>query len=101
MNEKFRCFGNTPLYIDYHDNEWGRPVHDDNKLFEMLILEGAQARLSWITVLKKREAYREAFDGFDPAKVALYPWPKGTTVNPASRRFWDSRFASQQSKAML
>jgi len=72
MSEKFRCFGDTPIYIDYHDNEWGRPVHDDNRLFEMLILEGAQAGLSWITVLKKREAYREAFDGFDPAKVALY-----------------------------
>jgi DNA-3-methyladenine glycosylase I len=72
MTEQFRCFGNTPLYADYHDNEWGRPVHDDNKLFEMLILEGAQAGLSWETVLKKREAYREAFDGFDPRKVALY-----------------------------
>jgi DNA-3-methyladenine glycosylase I len=72
MSEKFRCFGDTPIYKDYHDNEWGRPVHDDNKLFEMLILEGAQAGLSWITVLKKREAYRKAFDGFDPEKVALY-----------------------------
>ena len=72
MEEKIRCFGDTPLYIDYHDNEWGRPVHDDNKLFEMLILEGAQAGLSWITVLKKRESYRKAFDGFDPEKVALY-----------------------------
>ena len=70
--DKIRCFGDTPIYIDYHDNEWGRPVHDDRKLFEMLILEGAQAGLSWITVLKKREAYREAFDGFDPEKVALY-----------------------------
>ena len=64
--------GDTPIYIDYHDNEWGRPVHDDRKLFEMLILEGAQAGLAWITVLKKREAYRKAFDGFDPAKVSLY-----------------------------
>ena len=72
MDEKFRCFGNTPLYADYHDNEWGRPVHDDAKLFEMLILEGAQAGLSWEIVLKKRKAYREAFDGFDPQKVALY-----------------------------
>jgi len=72
MNEKIRCFGDTPIYTDYHDNEWGRPVHDDRKLFEMLILEGAQAGLSWITVLKKREAYREAFDGFNPSKVALY-----------------------------
>ena len=61
-----------PIYQDYHDFEWGRPVHDDRKLFEMLILEGAQAGLSWITVLKKREAYRIAFDGFDPNIVALY-----------------------------
>ena len=72
MSEKFRCFGDTPIYEDYHDNELGRPVHDDNKLFEMLILEGAQAGLSWITVLKKREEYRKAFDGFAPKKVALY-----------------------------
>ena len=56
MCEKIRCAwaGDLPIYIDYHDNEWGRPVHDDNKLFEMLILEGMQAGLSWITVLKKR-----------------------------------------------
>jgi len=74
MNEKIRCSwaGNIPIYIDYHDNEWGRPVHDDVKLFEMLTLESMQAGLSWITVLKKREAFREAFDGFDPNKVALY-----------------------------
>lgn len=74
MKKQIRCSwaGNLPIYIDYHDNEWGRPVHDDIKLFEMLILEGAQAGLSWITILKKREAYRKAFDGFDPAKVALY-----------------------------
>jgi len=72
MDDKIRCFGDTPIYQDYHDHEWGRPVHDDRKLFEMLILEGAQAGLSWITVLKKRAAYRIAFDGFDPNKVALY-----------------------------
>jgi DNA-3-methyladenine glycosylase I len=74
MNDKIRCPWPTdiPIYLDYHDNEWGRPVHDDRKLFEMLILEGAQAGLSWITVLKKRESYREAFDGFDPVKVAQY-----------------------------
>lgn len=74
MNEKIRCpwAGDTPIYIDYHNKEWGRPVHDDGKLFEMLILEGMQAGLSWITVLKKREAFRQAFDGFDPNKVALY-----------------------------
>ena len=74
MVSKVRCCwcGDVPIYVDYHDNEWGRPVHDDKKLFEMLILEGAQAGLSWLTVLKKRENYRAAFDGFDPAKVALY-----------------------------
>ncbi len=74
MDEKIRCSwaGNTAIYIDYHDNEWGRPVHDDIKLFEMLILEGMQAGLSWITILNRREAFREAFDGFDPNKVALY-----------------------------
>jgi len=74
MSETIRCTwaGDLPIYMDYHDREWGRPVHDDRKLFEMLILEGAQAGLSWITVLKKREAYRAAFDGFDPQKVARY-----------------------------
>jgi len=71
---KQRCSwcGDSQIYVDYHDNEWGRPVHDDNRLFEMLILEGAQAGLSWLTILKKRENYRAAFDQFDPAKVALY-----------------------------
>ena len=70
---KNRCFGNKPgqeLYAEYHDKEWGVPVHDDIKLFEMLILEGAQAGLSWETVLKKREGYQRAFKGFDPKKVA-------------------------------
>lgn len=68
-----RCiWPKTPLDIDYHDNEWGVPVHDDRKLFEFLILEGAQAGLSWHTILQKRPRYREVFDGFDPAKVALY-----------------------------
>lgn len=60
------------LYIQYHDTEWGVPVFDDQKLFEMLLLEGAQAGLSWETVLKKRENYRNAFDNFDPKKIALY-----------------------------
>lgn len=71
---KIRCDWVTedPLYLDYHDNEWGTPVHDDRKLFEMLILEGVQAGLSWITVLRKREHYLEVFDGFDPEKVAAY-----------------------------
>lgn len=60
------------LYREYHDNEWGVPLHDDRALFELLILEGAQAGLSWATILKKRENYRRAFDGFDPARIAAY-----------------------------
>ena len=74
MDEKTRCAwaGDDPLYIDYHDNEWGRPVHNDGKLFEMLILEGMQAGLSWITILRKREAYRKALDDFDIDKILLY-----------------------------
>lgn len=64
--------GDTELYQDYHDQEWGVPVYDDQVLFEMLNLEGAQAGLSWITVLKKRDTYRQAFDNFDPYKIALY-----------------------------
>jgi DNA-3-methyladenine glycosylase I len=69
----FRCpWANTELYIQYHDAEWGVPVHDDRLLFEFLILEGAQAGLSWETILKKRENYRRAFDNFDPAVVARY-----------------------------
>lgn len=68
-----RCFGDhNELYAVYHDEEWGVPVHDDRVLFEFLILEGAQAGLSWETVLKKREYYREAFAGFDPARVARF-----------------------------
>lgn len=63
---------NDPLYVKYHDEEWGVPVHDDNALFERLCLEGAQAGLSWLTILRKRENYRAAFDGFDPAVVARY-----------------------------
>jgi len=61
-----------PVYIAYHDEEWGVPVHDDRRLFEMLILEGAQAGLSWITILKRREGYRRAFHGFDPQRIARY-----------------------------
>jgi DNA-3-methyladenine glycosylase I len=64
--------GSDPLYIRYHDKEWGVPVHDDRKLFEMLILDGMQAGLSWITVLRKREEFRKAFDGFDPVRMARY-----------------------------
>jgi DNA-3-methyladenine glycosylase I len=71
---RVRCAwaGSDPLYVAYHDKEWGTPLHDDLRLFEMLILEGAQAGLSWITILRKREAYRRAFDGFDPRRVARY-----------------------------
>ena len=61
-----------PLYVAYHDEEWGVPVRDDRLLFEMLVLDGAQAGLSWYTILKKREAYRRAFDGFDPERIARY-----------------------------
>ena len=69
----FRCpWATDELYIRYHDTEWGVPLHDDRRLFEFLILEGAQAGLSWHTVLKKRENYRAAFDRFDPEKVARY-----------------------------
>lgn len=64
--------GTDPIYIAYHDQEWGVPVHDDRTWFEFLILEGAQAGLSWITILRKREAYRVAFDNFDPERVAAY-----------------------------
>ena len=64
--------GNDPLYLDYHDEEWGVPSFDERHLFEMLNLEGAQAGLSWITILKKRDNYRRAFDGFDPEKMARY-----------------------------
>lgn len=70
---KNRCFGSAPgkeFYAEYHDNEWGIPVYDDKQLFEMLILEGAQAGLSWETILKRREGYRKAFHHFDPVKVA-------------------------------
>lgn len=64
--------GTDPLYIQYHDEEWGTPVHDDMKHFEFLVLESAQSGLSWLTVLRKRENYRRAYDGFDPEKVAQY-----------------------------
>jgi DNA-3-methyladenine glycosylase I len=69
-----RCawVGTDPLYIEYHDREWGVPVHDDRMLFEFLVLEGAQAGLSWSTILRKRENYRKAFDNFEPALVAQY-----------------------------
>ncbi|MHB8995249.1 MAG: DNA-3-methyladenine glycosylase I [Armatimonadota bacterium] len=71
---KQRCSwtGEDPLMVAYHDDEWGVPVHDDRLLFEFLVLEGAQAGLSWSTILKKREGYRAAFEGFDPEKVAAF-----------------------------
>ena len=74
MVHKKRCDWLTvdAIYIAYHDTEWGEPVHDDTKLFEMLILEGAQAGLSWLTVLKRRESYRQAYDSFNPAKIAKW-----------------------------
>lgn len=73
-DDKTRCAWVTdhPLYIAYHDTEWGVPLRDDRKLFEFMVLESAQAGLSWFTILKKRESFRRAFDGFDPAKVARY-----------------------------
>jgi len=74
MQQPRRCgwAGTDPRMIDYHDREWGVPVHDDGRLFEFLVLEGAQAGLSWQTILNKRDAYREAFAGFDPARVARF-----------------------------
>ena len=74
MPETTRCPwpGNDPLYLDYHDREWGVPLRDDRALFELLVLETAQAGLSWITILRRREGYRRAFEGFDPVSVASY-----------------------------
>ena len=74
MSEPTRCpwCGDDPLYRAYHDHEWGVPCHDEGRLFEMLILEGVQAGLAWITILRKREGYRRAFDGFDPKIMARY-----------------------------
>ena len=72
MLERCAWAGSDPLYVAYHDQEWGVPVHDDRLMFEFLILEGAQAGLSWATILKKRENYRAAFDDFDPVLVARY-----------------------------
>src|SRR5258706_917222 len=74
MAERKRCAwaGTDPLFVAYHDEEWGVPIHDDRVLFEFLVLEGAQAGLSWSTILRKRDAYRRAFDRFDPRKVARY-----------------------------
>lgn len=70
--ERCEWCGTDPLYVDYHDTQWGVPVHDDSLLYEMLLLEGAQAGLSWLTILRKRENYRKAFDGFQVDKIASY-----------------------------
>jgi DNA-3-methyladenine glycosylase I len=74
MSQIIRCqwAGDDPLYVRYHDTEWGRPVHDDGALFEKLILDGMQAGLSWITILRKQPAFEEAFDGFDVDKILQY-----------------------------
>ena len=74
MRRDRRCpwAGSDPLYVAYHDEEWGVPLHDERALFELLVLEGAQAGLAWITILRKREGYRAAFDGFDPERIARY-----------------------------
>jgi len=76
MKRRCEWSGTDPLYTEYHDREWGVPLHDDRRLFEMLILEGAQAGLSWMTILKKRETFRKAFDSFDPSRVAQYDGKK-------------------------
>src|SRR2546423_13267999 len=81
-----RCeWARTPLMMEYHDTEWGVPLHDDRKLFEFLVLDGAQAGLSWSTILNKREGYRKAFADFDPAKVARFNEQKVAKLleNPA------------------
>ena len=72
--------GSKPHMVRYHDHEWGRPVHDDRRLFEMLLLEGAQAGLTWDTILRRRQGYRKAFAGFDPVKVARFNQRKKTTL---------------------
>lgn len=72
MNKRCEWVSDDEIYIDYHDKEWGVPVYDDRLLFEMLILEGAQAGLSWITILKRRETYRTEYDGFDPLKMSRW-----------------------------
>ncbi len=76
--------GDDPLYVRYHDSEWGVPLHDDGRLFEFLVLEGAQAGLSWITILRKRDNYRRVFDDFDPRRIAGYGEKKmeGLLSNP-------------------
>ncbi|MBI4081062.1 MAG: DNA-3-methyladenine glycosylase I [Candidatus Lambdaproteobacteria bacterium] len=80
MTDRCAWAGDDPLYVAYHDREWGVPVHDDRALFEFLVLEGAQAGLSWITILRKREGYRRAFAGFDPERVAAFDEARAATL---------------------
>jgi len=80
MKKRCEWCGNHPLYVSYHDDEWGVPVHDDRRLFEFLVLEGAQAGLSWLTILKKREDYRKAFDNFDCDRISRYGRPDITRL---------------------
>ncbi len=96
--------GSDPLYLRYHDQEWGVPLHEDDRLFEMLALEGAQAGLSWLTILRKRENYRAAFDGFDCSKVAQYDERKiqELLANPGIvRNGLKVRAAVQNARAVL
>ena len=104
MQERCEWAGSDPLYIEYHDKEWGVPVHDDRKIFEMLVLEGAQAGLNWLTVLRKRENYREAFDNFDPKKVAKYDSEKFQKLHATEgiiRNKLKIRSAIQNARAFL
>jgi DNA-3-methyladenine glycosylase I len=104
MVQRCEWAGNDPLYVAYHDEEWGVPQHDDQMLFEFLILEGAQAGLSWSTILNKRDNYRAAFDRFDPARVAQYDEAKiaGLLENPGIvRNKLKVRSAVQNAQAFL
>jgi len=96
MDRELKTCWNTddPLYIKYHDEEWGVPLHDDNKLFEFMILDAFQAGLSWYIILKKREAFRKAFNGFDPEKVAKY------TDKDVERLVKDSTIVRNRSKIL-
>ena len=104
MVQRCEWAGEDPLYVNYHDREWGVPVHDDQKLFEFLLLEGAQAGLSWITILRKRENYRQAFDAFDPHPIARYDQAKLDSLlqNPGIiRNKLKIRSAIQNARAFL
>jgi DNA-3-methyladenine glycosylase I len=94
VTEIARCqwAGSDPLYLAYHDDEWGEPIREAHRLFELLCLEGAQAGLSWITILRKRDGHRVAFDGFDPARIATY------TDADAARLMGDARIVRNRAK---